>query len=82
MIEDFAYPVLLGADFLTRVGAVFDLKHGVVYIATDSPIANEGVHLPACSSAGILTSGIVSWTTRKHQRTTSTEDTCHQPRKG
>ena len=36
VIEDFAYPVLLGADFLTRVGAVIDLKRGVVSIATDS----------------------------------------------
>ena len=44
VIEDFAYPVLLGANFLTRVGAVIDLKRGVVSIATDSP--NEVVHLP------------------------------------
>ena len=44
VIEDFAYPVLLGADFLTRVGAVIDLKRGVVSIATDSP--NKVVHLP------------------------------------
>ena len=44
MIEDFAYPVLLGADFLTRVGVVIDLKRGVVSIATDSP--NEVVRLP------------------------------------
>ena len=44
VIEYFAYPVLLGADFLTRVGAVIDLKRGVVSIATDSP--NVVVHLP------------------------------------
>ena len=43
VIEDFAYPVLLGAVFLTREGVVFDLKRGVVSIATDSP--NEVVHL-------------------------------------
>ena len=45
MIEDFTYPVLLelGVD-LTRVGAVIDLKQGVVSIATDSP--NQVVHLP------------------------------------
>ena len=46
VIEDFAYPVLLGADFLTRVGEVIDLKRGVVFFTTDSPIASEGVHLP------------------------------------
>ena len=44
VIEDFAYPVLLGADFLTRVGAVIDLKRGVVSTATGS--SNEVVHLP------------------------------------